>query len=45
MIGTHCDNVVADAIVKGLTRAADGTPAYDVGEAFRVTIAGLEHES
>ena len=35
MIGTHLDNVVSDAVVKGLDRLpADGTPAFDVAEAY-----------
>ena len=35
MIGTHLDNVVSDAVVKGLDRSpADGTPAFDVAEAY-----------
>ena len=35
MIGTHVDNVVADAVVKGLDRLpSDGTTAFDVAEAY-----------
>ena len=35
MIGTHLDNVISDAVVKGLDRLpTDGTPAFDVAEAY-----------
>ena len=36
MIGTHLDNVISDAVVKGLDRlpTTDGTPAFDVAEAY-----------